>query len=79
MEHPLKGPQVGANVGPKVQNTIAIPLFSSGTMSAMDPAPSVMGHDPAIPAKRRRTIKAARLLARAQPMLKSTKRVLQTL
>src|ERR1700722_2461932 len=78
-QHPPKGPKVGPTSGPITQDAIANPRFSNGIISAIVPAPSVMGQDAAIPAKRRNTIRALRLLASAQAMLKIRKMELQTL
>jgi hypothetical protein len=73
------GAQVGPIKGPKIQPAIASPLFSNGTISAIVPAPSVIGELAAIPAKKRNTIKLFRLLATAQAILKTRKMKLQIL
>lgn len=62
-----------------IQNDMAIPRLSNGTMSAIVPAPSVRGHDAAIPQKRRKTMRELSLLATAHAMLKTRNIVLQTL
>jgi len=48
-------------------------------VSAIEPVPTVIGHEPMTPAKNRKTINAPKLLATAHAMLKTTKRVMQTL
>ena len=73
------GPKEGPMTGPMIQPTIARPLFSIGTVSAIVPAPRVRGQLAAMPEKRRKTIKAFKLGASAQAMLKIRNNKLQML
>jgi hypothetical protein len=70
---------VGPRRGPEIQKTIARPLLSIGIVSAMVAEPIVRGQLDAIPARRRNTSRALRLLATAQAILKIKNNMLQTL
>jgi len=73
------GPTVGPRRGPAIQKTIARPLLSIGMVSAIVAEPMVTGQLPAIPAMRRKTSRALKLLATAQAILKMKKTKLHTL
>jgi hypothetical protein len=68
------GPIYGPRTAPITYAPIAPALFSLGIKSAMEPVPSVTGHEAMIPARNRNTTSDARLLATAQAMLKMTNR-----
>ena len=76
---PTTGANVGPNSGPRIYVAIANPRFSAGTISAIDPAPMVIGQEPGIPASKRNTIRAPRLLDTAHAMLKMRNRMAQTM
>lgn len=75
----LRGPNVGPRRGPRKRRPVTAPLFSKGTKSATVPNPRVNGQQAAIPTKRRKTMRAAKLFASAQAMLKMRKMKLQIL
>jgi len=62
-----------------IELAIANPLFSSGIISAIVPALSVIGQLAAIPAKKRNTIKLFKVGASAHAILNTRKMKLQLL
>ena len=73
------GPKLGPTRGPIIQEAMARPRRSCGIISAMDPAPRVIGHDAAMPEKKRNAMRPPRFGASAHAILKIKKMKLQTL
>jgi hypothetical protein len=67
---PIKGPMVGPRRGPIPQIAIAAPLRSVGNMSPIVAPPSVIGMEPAQPAKKRKAMSMPRESLTAQHMMR---------
>jgi hypothetical protein len=75
---PIMGPIEGARIGPIAHPAMAAARFSGAIMSAIEPAPIVIEHEPAMAANNRNVTNAPRLLATAQATLKMKKSMAQT-
>jgi hypothetical protein len=58
----------------KVQILITFPRWSCLKVSAIEPDPTVRGHEPAVPARNRKTISIDRFVDRPQARVKTMKR-----
>lgn len=67
----------GPNNGPITNSDNAAPRFSCGIRSEILAPPSVIGHTPNVPAKKRNTINCAILPATAHAIVKTRNMTLQ--
>lgn len=71
MKPPTTGPTTGPSRGPIAKPAMAAPRFSWEIMSVMVPPPLVMGQEPKMPLKKRKTMRAFIDGAFAQAMTKT--------